>query len=252
MGRLIIVTSAKDGYGKTTVVAMLGTALANQGKLVCVLDADCGYSNLQDLLGLKNMAIYDLYDVITNKCRNSEALIEDPGQQGLYLMPLNEHNNIFKDFCLNFAETIRSLQQRFDYVIVDFPSLYLHKLEIFNNSSLEVVVVTNPTVPAIKSTYLLVQKLKSQKIEDCHFILNRARADLIKKNIMPNINEIEEALEINSYGIVPENDNLLLTSSYASLMLKREAKITNAFNSLACNIVNNNSEHLRVGRFCLR
>ncbi len=42
MGEAIVITSGKGGVGKTTSTANLGTALALQGKKVCLIDMDIG------------------------------------------------------------------------------------------------------------------------------------------------------------------------------------------------------------------
>ena len=68
MARIIVVTSGKGGVGKTSIVSNVGTALANQGFNVCLIDADLGLRNLDVVLGLENRVVFDLQDVIENKC----------------------------------------------------------------------------------------------------------------------------------------------------------------------------------------
>ena len=60
MGEAIVITSGKGGVGKTTTSANLGTALAIQGKKVCLVDTDIGLRNLDVVMGLENRIIYDL------------------------------------------------------------------------------------------------------------------------------------------------------------------------------------------------
>ena len=54
MGRAIVVTSGKGGVGKTTTTANLGTALAERGARVVLVDADVGLRNLDIVLGLES------------------------------------------------------------------------------------------------------------------------------------------------------------------------------------------------------
>jgi len=42
LGRAIVITSGKGGVGKTTTTANLGTALAQRGATVVLVDADVG------------------------------------------------------------------------------------------------------------------------------------------------------------------------------------------------------------------
>ena len=52
MGEVIVITSGKGGVGKTTATAIIGTALAQMGKKVVLLDTDIGLRNLDVVMGL--------------------------------------------------------------------------------------------------------------------------------------------------------------------------------------------------------
>ncbi len=77
MSEIIVVTSGKGGVGKTTVVANIGTGLAQLDKKVVVVDTDIGLRNLDVVLGLENRIVYNLIDVIEGNCRLKQALIKD-------------------------------------------------------------------------------------------------------------------------------------------------------------------------------
>ena len=87
MGEAIVITSGKGGVGKTTTTANIGTALALQGKKVCLVDTDIGLRNLDVVMGLENRIIYDLVDVAEGKCRLSQTLITDKRFDCLKLVP---------------------------------------------------------------------------------------------------------------------------------------------------------------------
>ena len=76
-GKTIVITSGKGGVGKTTSSANIGTALAMQGKKVCLIDADIGLRNLDVVMGLENRIVYDIVDVVENNCRLEQAMIRD-------------------------------------------------------------------------------------------------------------------------------------------------------------------------------
>ena len=59
MGEVIVITSGKGGVGKTTATANIGTALAQMGKKVVLLDTDIGLRNLDVVMGLENRIVYD-------------------------------------------------------------------------------------------------------------------------------------------------------------------------------------------------
>src|SRR5690625_6219251 len=87
MGEAIVITSGKGGVGKTTTTANLGTALALMDKKVCLIDTDIGLRNLDVVMGLENRIIFDIVDVIEERCKLRQALIQDKRFEFLSLLP---------------------------------------------------------------------------------------------------------------------------------------------------------------------
>ena len=85
--RVIVVTSGKGGVGKTTTTANIGAGLAEKGHKVLLIDTDIGLRNLDVVMGLENRIVYDLVDVIEEKCRISQAFIKDKRCPNLVLLP---------------------------------------------------------------------------------------------------------------------------------------------------------------------
>ena len=77
MGEVIVITSGKGGVGKTTTTANLGAALALRNKKVELVDTDIGLRNLDVVMGLENRIVYDIVDVVEEKCKLRQALIKD-------------------------------------------------------------------------------------------------------------------------------------------------------------------------------
>ena len=74
MPEAIVITSGKGGVGKTTTTANIGTALAQLGHKVVVIDGDTGLRNLDVLMGLENRIVYTLLDYFDGRCKLKQAL----------------------------------------------------------------------------------------------------------------------------------------------------------------------------------
>ena len=87
MGEVIVITSGKGGVGKTTTTANIGAGLSKLGKKVVIIDTDLGLRNLDVVMGMENLVVYNLVDVVDGSCRLKQALIRDSRYENLYLLP---------------------------------------------------------------------------------------------------------------------------------------------------------------------
>jgi septum site-determining protein MinD len=209
MGEAIVVTSGKGGVGKTTTSANLGTALALQGKKVCMVDTDIGLRNLDVVMGLENRIIYDLVDVVEGRCRLPQALIKDKRFEELYLLPAaqtKDKDSVTPD---NVKAIILELKKDFDFVIIDCPAGIEQGFKNAVAGADKAIVVTTPENAAVRDADRIIGLLENAKISGPKLIINRIRVNMVKKGEMLDIDEICSVLAIDLLGIVPDDEHVI-------------------------------------------
>lgn len=202
----IVITSGKGGVGKTTVTACLGRALARLGNRVVLLDADFGLNNLDVVLGLESRVVYDIADVIANRCRARQALVED-GTRNLFLMPSAHGYLGDKVTSQNLKLILNALSASFDYALVDCPAGIETGFRRAIGACERAVVVTTPHISALRDANKVVALLSSYKFTPT-LIVNRVRGDLLADGKIPGPDEISDIIKAKVEGVIPETDGV--------------------------------------------
>ena len=122
MGEVIVITSGKGGVGKTTTTANIGAGLSQLGNKVVVIDTDLGLRNLDVVMGLENLIVYNLVDVIEGSCRLKQALIRDKRYENLYLLPSAQTKDKSAISPGQMKKLTSELKEEFDYILLDCPA----------------------------------------------------------------------------------------------------------------------------------
>ena len=235
MARSIVITSGKGGVGKTTLTANLGRGLANLGQRVVLLDTDLGLNNLDVLMDVENKVVYDIVDVIENRCRARQALIEDKITPGLFVMPSAHSYDGSAVNGQNIKAVINVLAQSFDYILVDCPAGIEVGFHRAVQACSEAIVVTTPHISAIRDADKVIGLLKSYMMKNIGVVVNRARGDLILNSEMVDYEDVSKILKVPAIGVVPEDDAINLLSNLG-LMINPESEGWEAMDVLARNL----------------
>ncbi|MBN6887871.1 septum site-determining protein MinD [Cytobacillus horneckiae] len=216
MGEAIVITSGKGGVGKTTTSANIGTALALQGKRVCLVDTDIGLRNLDVVMGLENRIIYDLVDVLEGRCKVQQALVKDKRFDDLlYLLPAAQTSDKNAVSAEQMKTLIDQLKQDYDYIIIDCPAGIEQGYRNAVAGATKAIVVTTPEVSAVRDADRIIGLLeKEEHVESPNLIINRIRPHLMKNGDMLDVEEITQHLSINLIGIVADDDQVIKASNH--------------------------------------
>ncbi|MHC5280295.1 septum site-determining protein MinD [Listeria kieliensis] len=214
MGEAIVITSGKGGVGKTTSTANLGTALALQGKKVCLVDMDIGLRNLDVVLGLENRIIYDLVDVVGGRCKIHQALIKDKRFDDLlFLLPAAQTTDKSAVTAEQMKELISELRPDYDFILIDSPAGIETGYKNAVAGADRAIVVTTPEISAVRDADRIIGLLEQEEIEPPKLVINRIRTQMMQNGDVMDIDEITSHLSIELLGIIIDDDEVIRSSN---------------------------------------
>lgn len=225
MGECIVITSGKGGVGKTTTTANIGAGLALLGKKVVVIDADIGLRNLDVVLGLENRIVFDIVDVVSEKCRVKQALIKDKRYDGLYLLPAAQTKDKDSVNQEQMMKLCNDLKEEYDYVIIDCPAGIEQGFKNAIAGADRAIVVTTPEVSAVRDADRIIGLLEAAELRNPRLIINRLRIDMVKRGDMMNIEDITDILAIDLIGVVPDDEEIVISTNRGEPAIGNEASL---------------------------
>ena len=239
MHRAIVFTSGKGGVGKSTLTLSVGRALAEMGRTVALMDTDIGLNNLDVLMNVEQSVVYDLVDVVNNRCRLSQALVADKADSRLVLLPsAHSYNECFADG-QSLRAIVARLKASFEFVLIDCPAGVEYGFHRAVAAADEAIVVTSAHLSALKDASKVAALVKSYRLP-VSLVLNRVRGDMLVGGDSLTVGEIADAINMNVIGVVPEDDGVNMISSGGDMRRHSEGK--KAVGMLARNIISATSE----------
>ena len=222
MGEVIVITSGKGGVGKTTTTANLGASVAIAGKKVVLVDTDIGLRNLDVVMGLENRIVYDLVDVIEEKCKLRQALIKDKRFEELFLLPAAQTRDKTAINEEQMKELTEKLKEEFDYVLIDCPAGIEQGFKNAVAGADRAIVVTTAEISAIRDADRIIGLLESSEIKNPELIINRLRPNMVKKGEMMDVEDIVDLLSIDLIGVVPDDEYIITQTNKGEPVIKNK------------------------------
>lgn len=219
MSEIIVITSGKGGVGKTTTTANIGAALALSGKKVCMIDTDIGLRNLDVIMGVENRIVYDLVDVVENKCTYSKALVRDKRYDGLFLMPAAQSRDKSAVTTTQMKHLIRQMEESFDYILLDCPAGIEQGFENAIAAAKKAIVVAIPEVSSVRDADRIIGLLEKHEIKDIKLVINKLRPKMVENKSMLGIEDMLDILAIDLLGVVVDDEEIIVAANkgeYAS------------------------------------
>ena len=223
--KALVVTSGKGGVGKTTTTANVGAALAKLGEKVVVIDTDVGLRNLDVVMGLEGRVVFDLIDVFEGRCKLSQALIRDKRVESLYLVAASQTKDKSALSEDRMREIVKLLldEEDFDRVVIDSPAGIESGFRTASCAADGALIVVNPEVSSVRDADRIIGLLESVGIREVRLIINRMRPDMVKRGDMLEVDDVLEILGVKLIGIVPEDEQVLVSTNIGTPTSLNEA-----------------------------
>jgi len=231
MGKVCSVVSVKGGTGKTTTCVNMGFTLAREGFRVLVVDANLEGSNLSFHLGLSTHNIVTIHDVLRGNCSPLDAIYTHPSGVNLMLGGVRLDDVDLRE--ADLKKVIQSVRTEFDFVILDCCSGLSSSVRSALNNSDEVLIVTNPELPAVVDAFKIVQYCEGNNLFIRGVVVNK-----VTKHSDLSHYDVETILSRPVIGNVPE-DNLVKRSMKERtpiVMLKPSRKSAKTFKNVAFSV----------------
>lgn len=192
MGQAYVITSGKNGVGKTLTVFNIGVALSMLGKKVIMIDADTCLPSLDKVAGLEeevkavreimdmNGLVYNIEYLLKHTDLLEYIIIKHKEYRNLSFIPAVIIGGVIEKRCRLMEDLVLCLKERFDYVLIDSPSV---KGEDFMNAASaadRAVIVTAPDKTSSEDLYTVMTKLEDYGFVDHMHIINGADEDMEK------------------------------------------------------------------------
>ena len=227
--RRIVLTSGKGGVGKTTVTANLGAQLSRMGYRVLVCDTDIGLNNVDVVMGVEHLIVYDIVDAIEGRCRPKQALVQHTYFKNLYILSSN-HSMPDRYISPQAVKLIiDALAPQFDFVLIDCPAGIEDGFHRAVSSAEEALIVTTPHMSSLRDADKVISVLQSYRLANINLVINMARGDMMMNGDILSPREICDILKIPLIGMIPEDDSIFLNDI--------SGENNRAFRLLASNII---------------
>ena len=199
-------------------------SIARLGYRVALIDSDIGLRNLDLLLGLENRIMYTAMDILEGQCRLDQALIRDKRWKNLSLLAISKNRQRYNVTRKNMENLVSSISSSgYHFILIDCPAgIDVGFINAISPAE-EALIVTTPEITAIRDADRVAGLLEANGIFNTKLLVNRVRPDMVQRNDMMSVRDVQEMLGIPLLGVIPEDHHVIISTNRGEpLVLKKK------------------------------
>lgn len=243
MGKVITIVALKGGVGKTSSVVALGSALADFGQSVLLVDANFSAPNLGYHLNIIDPEI-TLHEVLARTANIGDAIYEF--NEKFHVLPSSMFTKT-KINPLKLKDKLSYWKRKYDYVLIDSsPALNDETLAVMLASD-QILVVTTPDIPTLSATLKAVNFARQRGTPITGLILNK----VYDKNFELSLKDIEDTVEIPVMAVIPHDVEVVraLSESKPYTVHKPNSRGSEEYKRLAATLLGQRYKPVKLKRF---
>lgn len=233
MAKYVGIVSGKGGVGKTTTAINLGSALNYFDKDVTVVDGNLSTPNIGLYLGVPIVPI-NFHHVLRGENHVTESVYLHPA--GMKIIPAGiSLNDLKKTSPDKMPNVLGYLNSTTEFVIIDGAAGLGKEALATIGSSEEIIVVTNPELPAITDALKTIKLCEELGRPVIGVVLTRTKPN----NLDVSLKNVETILEKPIIGVIPEDKNVreAITRKDAVVYTHPNCKASIGYKRLAANLL---------------
>jgi len=201
MAQVIMIASGKGGTGKSTFATYLATELALKKYRTLLIELDAGLRSIDVISGTGRQAVYDLGDVLENRCDVYKAMITSPHTENLKIIaaPYKNFNADFSDL----RQVTDSVYQDFDYIIMDTAAGLGNAFQAACKVAVMGIIVITPDIISVRDARLVSDEMYNSGVKDVRLIINKFARQTFRHSGFEDLDEIIDRTCARLLGVIP-------------------------------------------------
>lgn len=206
-----MMTSGKDGVGKSTAAVLIADALDRLSKRTLVIELDTGRRSLDVIAGAFGKTVYDIFDVLAGRCEPEGAIVHAPSpRKEVYVLSAPYKNEPVKGE--QFVKLCTVLGEKYDHIIIDTAN-NTGAIVAASAVAMNAIIVATADPLSVRDGRIMADRLQDLSVPSLRLLINRVVTSRIKAGVVPHLDYCIDNIGARLIGVIPEDDDIALATA---------------------------------------